>query len=195
MRRWRADESDRRATISSTPLVRRSPLGDPPPVRITTWAEYGLISALHLARRAGEGPVTGRAIAAGESLPVDYVEQILLRLRRAGIVDSTRGARGGYVLSRPAAEITVKDVVTASELQTFDMHCTSNPLDEVRCADSTSCSIRPVWVLLQRRIDEVLNSVRLSDLLMQEREVRERVGLDVPVVSVSGRLALPVLQG
>ena len=50
-------------------------------------------------------------------------------------------------------------------------------------------------MLLQRRIDEVLDSVRLSDLLMQERDVRERVGLDAPAVSVSGRLALPVLQG
>ena len=149
-------------------------------MRITTWAEYGLISALHLARRTGDGPVTGRAIAAGESLPVDYVEQILLRLRRAGIVDSTRGARGGYVLARPATEITVRDVVSASELQTFDMHCTSSPLDEVRCADSTSCSIRPVWALLQSKIDEVLDGIRLADLLADENVVRVRVKLDAP---------------
>ena len=149
-------------------------------MRITTWAEYGLISALHLARRAGDGPITGRAIAAGESLPVDYVEQILLRLRRAGIVDSTRGARGGYVLARPATDITVRDVVSASELQTFDMHCTSSPLDEVRCADSTSCSIRPVWALLQSKIDEVLDGIRLADLLADEHVVRVRVKLDAP---------------
>lgn len=192
MRRWRADERHRRATIGPAPLVRRSPLGDPQRVRITTWAEYGLISALHLARRAGEGPVTGRAIAAGESLPVDYVEQILLRLRRAGIVDSTRGARGGYVLSRPAAQITVKDVVTASELQTFDMHCTSNPLDEVRCADSTSCSIRPVWALLQSKIDEVLQGIRLADLLANEETVRVRVKLDAP--PELARRMLPVVS-
>jgi Rrf2 family protein len=161
-------------------------------VRITTWAEYGLISALHLARRAGEGPVTGRAIAAGESLPVDYVEQILLRLRRAGIVDSTRGARGGYVLARPATEITVRDVVAASELQTFDMHCTSNPLDEVRCADSTSCSIRPVWALLSAKIDEVLDGIRLADLLANEQTVRVRVKLDAP--PELARRMLPVVS-
>ena len=161
-------------------------------MRITTWAEYGLISALHLARRAGEGPVTGRAIAAGESLPVDYVEQILLRLRRAGIVDSTRGARGGYVLARPATEITVKDVVAASELQTFDMHCTSSPLDEHRCADSTSCSIRPVWALLQSKIDEVLQGIRLADLLANEQTVRVRVKLDAP--PELARRMLPVVS-
>ena len=64
-------------------------------MRITTWAEYGRICALHLARRVSDGPVTGREIAAREQLPADYVEQILLRLRRADIVKSTRGARGG----------------------------------------------------------------------------------------------------
>jgi Rrf2 family protein len=146
-------------------------------VRITTWAEYGLICALHLARRADEGPVTGRDIAAREQLPADYVEQILLRLRRADIVKSTRGARGGYALSRPAAEISVRAVIAASELATFELHCTSNPVAEERCSDAHNCSIRPVWQLLQQRIDDVLEGVRLADLLDDEMVVRARVGL------------------
>jgi Rrf2 family protein len=162
-------------------------------MRITTWAEYGLISALHLARRFGEGPITGRALSEAESLPADYVEQILLRLRRAGLVDSTRGARGGYSLARPPQDVTVRDVIAASELQTFDVHCTSNPLDEHRCADSASCSIRPVWVLLQSRIDEVLDGIRLADLLATEATVRVRVKLDAPP-ELAGRM-LPVLAG
>jgi Rrf2 family protein len=142
-----------------------------------------------------DGPVTGRDIAAQEKLPPDYVEQIMLKLRRATIVTSTRGAHGGYHLARPADQITVRDVISASEHSTFDIHCVTHPVEAERCAESHDCSIRPVWVLLQRRIDEVLDSVRLSDLLLQEREVRERVGLAQPAVSASGRLALPVLQG
>ena len=164
-------------------------------MRITTQAEYGLICALHLARRTNDGPVTGREIATSERLPADYVEQIMLKLRRASIVTSTRGAHGGYHLARAASDITVRDVISASEHSTFDVHCVTHPVGEERCAESHDCSIRPVWVLLQRRIDEVLDSVRLSDLLMQEREVRERVGLSAPAPSASGRLALPVLQG
>ncbi len=148
-------------------------------MRITTWAEYGVICALHLARRASEGPVTGRDIAARERLPGDYVEQILLRLRRAGIVTSTRGARGGYALARAAEDITVRDVIAASELTTFDLHCVSNPLEEERCSASHNCSIRPVWVMLQRKIDDVLDSVRIADLLEEESVVRRRVGLPV----------------
>jgi Rrf2 family protein len=163
-------------------------------VRITTQAEYGLICALHLARRIQDAPVTGREIAAGERLPADYVEQIMLKLRRAEIVKSTRGAHGGYRLARPAEQISVKDVMNASEHSTFDVHCGSHPVEEERCSSSHDCSIRPVWVLLQRRIDEVLAGVRLSDLLLQESEVRERVGLSMPALPV-GRLALPILQG
>jgi Rrf2 family protein len=151
-------------------------------VRITTWAEYGLICALNLARRAGDGPITGREIASSEKLPADYVEQILLRLRRAGLVNSTRGARGGYSLARPAEDISVREVIAASELGTFDLHCVSHPVGEERCAESQSCSIRPVWMMLQRKIDDVLDSVHLADLLVDERTVRQRVGL--PVLTV-----------
>lgn len=151
-------------------------------MRITTWAEYGLICALNLAKRAGEGPITGREIAASERLPGDYVEQILLRLRRAGLVNSTRGARGGYMLARAPEEISVREVIAASELGTFDLHCVSHPVGEERCAESQSCSIRPVWMLLQQKIDDVLESVHLGDLLVDERSVRQRVGL--PVLTV-----------
>lgn len=148
-------------------------------MRITTWAEYGVICALHLARRAAEGPVAGRELAQRERLPADYVEQILLRLRRAGIVSSTRGARGGYELARPANSITVREVIVAAELETFDLHCVSHPVDAARCSDSGNCSIRPVWLMLQQRINDVLDSVVLSDLLVSESAVRERVGLPV----------------
>jgi Rrf2 family protein len=171
-------------------------------VRITTLAEYGVICALHLARRASQEPVTGRDIAARERLPVDYVEQILLRLRRAGLVQSTRGARGGYALARAPEDISVRDVIAASELTTFDLHCVSHPVEEERCSASHACSIRPVWVLLQQRIDDVLASVRLSDLLHEESEVRARVGLRPAAVTgedseahggMTSDRALPVL--
>ena len=148
-------------------------------MRITTLAEYGVICALHLARRIAEGPITGREIAASERLPVDYVEQILLRLRRAEIVRSTRGARGGYELARSAETISIRAVIAASESTTFDLHCVSHPVAEERCSSSHTCSIRPVWMMLQRKIDDVLDSVPLSDLLHDESVVRERVGLPV----------------
>lgn len=161
-------------------------------MRITTLAEYGVICALHLAKRANEGPIRGREIAAMEQLPVDYVEQILLRMRRAGLVRSTRGAHGGYELASPPDQVSIRAVIEASEASTFDLHCVTHPVGEERCSSAHTCSIRPVWMLLQSKIDEVLDSVHLSDLLHDEVVVRTRVGFRPP--ADTGERRLPVLQ-
>lgn len=144
-------------------------------MRVTTWAEYGLIVTVHLARHEGEGPIAARELAGQERLPADYVEQILLRLRRAGLVAAVRGARGGYYLARPATDVSVKDVLDASEHGTFEVNCECHRVDDVRCSPEASCGIRPVWQLLRRRIDETLAAVKLSDLLGEESEVRRRL--------------------
>ena len=161
-------------------------------MRITTWAEYGVICALHLAKRSDDGPVTGRQIATVEKLPADYVEQILLRLRRAGVVKSTRGARGGYYLAKSPEETTIRAVIAASELETFDLHCVSHPVETDRCSASHLCSIRPVWMLLQKKIDDVLEGVCLADLLHDEPVVRERVGL--PNTPKARERGLPIFE-
>src|ERR671910_840783 len=82
-------------------------------MRVTTWTEYSLIISLHLAKRGGTGggPVAARELADAEKLPADYVEQILLRLRRAGLVDSVRGAKGGYLLARHPSAISLADLM------------------------------------------------------------------------------------
>jgi Rrf2 family protein len=149
-------------------------------MRVTTWTEYSLIISLHLARRAGTGsdPLAARELADAERLPADYVEQILLRLRRAGLVESVRGARGGYYLARDPSSISVRDVMTASEHQTFEVNCASHPVDADRCSPGTHCSIRPVWVALQQRVDELLGSISLADLMQQEPRVQELVSIE-----------------
>jgi Rrf2 family transcriptional regulator, iron-sulfur cluster assembly transcription factor len=146
-------------------------------MRVTTWTEYSLIISLHLARRGGSAlePVAARELADAERLPADYVEQILLRLRRARLVESVRGAKGGYYLARDPSGISVRDVMTASEHQTFEVNCESHQVDAERCHPATSCSIRPVWHALQQRVDELLGSITLADLMKQELQVQELV--------------------
>ena len=146
-------------------------------MRVTTWTEYSLIIVLHLARRRMSGgvAVAARELSETERLPGDYVEQILLRLRRAGLVESIRGARGGYLLARDPDAISVRDVMTASEHQTFEVNCDSHPVDAARCSAGGTCSIRPVWHALQQRVDDLLSGISLSDLMKQEAEVHELV--------------------
>lgn len=147
-------------------------------MRVTTWSEYSLIISLHLARRGGSRPVTARDISESERLPGDYVEQILLRLRRAGLVESVRGARGGYLLARDPARISVYDVMTACDHQTLDIKCDAHPVDDTRCGPGKGCSIRPVWLALRNRIDEFLKGITVADLLQEESLVRDLVGID-----------------
>src|SRR3954452_8489507 len=134
-------------------------------MRVTTWTEYSLIISIHLAKRgrSGNGPVAARELADSERLPADYVEQILLRLRRAGLVESVRGAKGGYFLAKDPVEISVRDIMTASKHQTFEINCESHPVDAARCNPGASCTIRPVWVALQQRVDELLAGISLAD--------------------------------
>ncbi|MEK6688680.1 MAG: Rrf2 family transcriptional regulator [Gemmatimonadota bacterium] len=149
-------------------------------MRITTWTEYSLILTMHLARRegTGAGPIAARELAEQEGLPPDYVEQILLRLRRGDLVTSVRGARGGYRLARDPGAITVLDVMSAAEHQAFEVNCDIHPVGNERCEPGKSCTIRPVWRALKDRIDGLLGQVTLADLLTDESTVAELVAIN-----------------
>lgn len=141
-------------------------------MRVTTFTEYSLIVTLHLARRQGQRHLSAADLAAAEGLPADYVEQILLKLRRAGVVDSVRGAHGGYRFTRDPASVSVYEVMSACDRQTFEINCDAHPLGDGRCAPDGNCSIRPVWQALRDRVDGFLRGVSLADLMQDEAQVR-----------------------
>jgi Rrf2 family protein len=147
-------------------------------MRITTETEYALIIMLHLVRRgAGQPAVSARQIAEDESLPSEFVEQILLRLRRAELVESVRGAKGGYRVAREGSEVSLFEVMAVTERQPFETACERHAIDEGRCGPGKDCSIRPVWFALQRQIDGFLGGISLNDLLDDEGTVRDLVSL------------------
>ena len=154
-------------------------------MRFTTQAEYGLICALHLARFGGERPVAARELAESENLPADYTEKVLRRLRQAGIVTAARGVTGGFTLAREPSAISVKDIIDATEGTTFEINCTTHPVDTERCDETSACSIRPVWYALRRRIDALLSEIKLSDLLVEdESEIRQFIDITWEKASV-----------
>src|SRR5438309_8477294 len=95
----------------------------------STKAEYGVRVMVELAKHAGEEPVPLAEIAATDGLPLAYLEHLVARLRKAGLVSSKRGARGGYLLARPAAEITMAEVVEALEGAIAPIECISETAD------------------------------------------------------------------
>src|SRR5947199_1501138 len=101
----------------------------------STKAEYGIRVLVELASRDGESPVPLAEIAEANLLPLAYLEHLVARLRKAGLVDSRRGARGGYLLARPADEITMAEVVEALEGSIAPIECiTADPDGSIVCA-------------------------------------------------------------
>jgi Rrf2 family protein len=124
---------------------------------------------VQLARRwAGEAtvPVSLAEVAAEEDLPRAYLEQLIIPLREAGLVHSTRGARGGYALARPPAAITMAEALRALEGPLAPMVCASeDPADAEACVRIGACSVNVLWVRVRDAISGVLDGTTLASLI------------------------------
>ena len=136
----------------------------------STKAEYGVRVMAHLARHAGNGraPIALSAIAEAEGLPLAYLEHLAARLRRAELVESRRGAHGGYSLARPAEEITMAEVVRALEGEIAPIECiTADPDGSLVCArevDHEPCPTKLMWTRVQGSIVRTLDDMSLAEL-------------------------------
>ena len=126
---------------------------------------------VQLARHYGTGPASLAGIAAEEDLPRAYLEQLVVSLREAGLVVSTRGAHGGYELSRRPELITMSEVLRALEGPIAPMFCaTDDPEHALVCDRSSRCTVNLLWVKVRDAITSTLESMTLADLA-PEREV------------------------
>lgn len=137
-------------------------------MKITSSIEYAARLMVGLARGHGGPPVPAERLACSENVPVDYVNQLLLRLRRAGLVESHRGTAGGYRLSREAALITLAQIVRAVDGKVFEDVCERYGAGKRDCHHQGGCSISPVWKKLGRLIEDYLESVTLAGMLAQQ---------------------------
>ncbi len=136
----------------------------------STKAEYGVRVMVELARRAGGEPIPLAEIAAHDGLPLAYLEHLVARLRKAGLVDSRRGSRGGYMLARPSSEITMAEVVEALEGSIAPIECISQAADgSIVCSRESSadhvCPTKLLWTRVRFSIVSTLRETTLADLL------------------------------
>lgn len=141
-------------------------------MKISTRGEYGVRAMVALAHHYGSGPVSITAVAKESSVPPAYLEQLIGPLRRAGLVDSKRGAQGGYQLSRPPASIRVGDVYRVMEGPVAPMDCVSEDLADQTCPLIEGCETRPMWLKVRDSIVEALDSTTLEDLISQSPRAR-----------------------
>lgn len=157
-------------------------------------AEYGVRLMVELGRQEGERPTSLKAIAEAEDLPLSYLEHVVASLKRAGLVESSRGAHGGYRLARPPAEISMDEVVLALEGSIAPMECfTAAPPGKVACShhgeESNSCSTKLLWMRVQMGIVGALQGTTLAELVEFSR-----CGEPVPVLTGESVTSLPVVQ-
>ena len=127
---------------------------------ISTKERYGLRLVLDLAKEGDARPVPVKEISARQNISEKYLEQIIMPLARAGIVNSVRGVKGGYVLGRPAKEITAGDVLRAAEGSIAPVECCS-----AGCEHAEDCVPFGLYKRIQDAVDAVVDSTTLADML------------------------------
>ena len=130
-------------------------------MRVSAKADYALRAGVELAAAAGEGPVKGDRIAQSQGIPLKFLENILLDLRHAGLVQSQRGAEGGYWLARDPAEISLADVIRAVEGPIANVRGVRP--EQVEYAGA-AVPLQDVWIALRASMRAVLEEVSLADL-------------------------------
>jgi Rrf2 family cysteine metabolism transcriptional repressor len=120
-----------------------------------------------LAKNYGQGPMSISAVSKASSVPMPYLEQLIGPLRRAGLVESKRGARGGYQLTRDPHDVVVGEVYRVMEGPVAPMDCVSEDVSEQTCPLIDGCETRPVWLRMRDAIIMTIDSTTLGDLIDQ----------------------------
>lgn len=142
-------------------------------MRLSTRGRYALRAMIDLALHADEGPVLRSDIADRQEISADYVEQLFVKLRKAGFIESVKGPGGGYTLAKSADQIRAGDIIRTVEGPIALVHCVA-PGQEAVCHRVDSCVTHLLWKRLSDKVAEVLDSVTLKDLCDQAREVQAR---------------------
>ena len=135
-------------------------------MKLSTRTRYGVRAILELAENAGKGPLQLRIIAQRQDISAKYLEQLMAVLKSAGFIRSIRGAKGGYVLARPADEIRLNEVFHCLEGTITTAECVE---DEKYCQRAAGCAARLVWTEVHQAIEKVLEAATLQALIDKAR--------------------------
>lgn len=131
-------------------------------MKVNTRVRYGLRAILQIAGEYGGEPVPISAIAENQEISGKYLEQVVGALRRANLIVSRKGVRGGYSLGRAPTDITLWDVISALDAHTAPVDCVPEPES---CDRAGACLTRSIWTLLDARLKEFWSSFTLADLV------------------------------
>src|SRR4029077_4888004 len=152
-------------------------------MKLTSQEEYGLRCLLRVGRAAPGESLTIAELSRAEGISEPNVAKMMRVLRRGGFVNAPRGQAGGYALSRPAGDIVVGQVLATLGGRLYEAaFCEGHSGVELSCTPMTTGSIRTVWRLVQRAVDQVLGKITLKDLLKTEPEMNAFRQGDMPTL-------------
>mgnify|MGYP001435452020 CR=1 FL=1 len=136
-------------------------------MKLSTKGRYAMRAMLDLATHYGDGLVFLKDVAARQEISERYLEHLFLSLKAAGLVNSTRGAKGGFMLAHPPSDIKLIEVMEVSEGQMSLVECVDDPS---ACKRSPHCVTRDIWAELKVALEGILGSMTLQDLVHKQRE-------------------------
>ena len=131
-------------------------------MKLSTRGRYGTRLLIELTKHYGKGPMSMTQVAKNQDIPIKYLEQLIIPLKKGGLVTSVRGPKGGHMLSKPPDKIHLWQVLKLLESKLVIVDCVN---DEKVCQHSDTCLIRPVWERGFRAMKEVFNETTLDDVL------------------------------
>lgn len=139
-------------------------------MRLSQKCLYSVRAVFELARQQGNHPVRVADIAEKQGIPVRFLEVLMNELKQGGFVSSVRGKSGGYVLSRPASQLTIGEVIKFVEGPVLPIECVRNEQDE--CKFSGRCVFMPVWEKMRQAVDSVIEDVSFQRLVEDEKKLQ-----------------------
>jgi Rrf2 family protein len=136
-------------------------------MKLSTRSRYGVRLMVELALNYGKGPLYLKDIAKGQNISEKYLSLIIIPLRGVGLVNSLRGAYGGYSLAKDPSQITMKEIVDVLEGDCSLVDCVKNPST---CPRVPICASHDIWAIIEGKISETLNSVTLEMLVKMNQE-------------------------
>ena len=139
-------------------------------MKLSTKSEYGLRAMLNIAMNGSDSAISIKDISKKEGISVAYLEQLMNKLMHNGLVESIRGPKGGYRLSKETDAITVGDIVKTLEGDLYPVHCVAiQKGSRNTCKKSKGCVPKLVWMKLAKTIGDYLDSITLEELCAQDR--------------------------
>lgn len=145
-------------------------------MKLSTKGRYGLRAVLDLAVHTDDEAVALSQVAERQGISINYLEQLIAKLKKSGIVNGIRGAQGGYLLAKPAEEISIGEILRALEGDLNPVDCSEVTNSDNPCSKSDSCVTKYVWKRISDSINDAVDGIMLSELVAESKKVQADAG-------------------